>query len=60
MKKFLKAIKTVKCLDDADLLIEGVSETAENEVEEQKSRFSSMLAVALGATLLGNMLAGNR
>ena len=60
MNNFLKAIKTIKCLEDTDLLIKGISETVENEVKEQKGRFSSMLAVALGATLLGNMLAGNR
>ena len=29
MKTFLKAIKTIKYLEDIDLLIEGVSETAE-------------------------------
>ena len=51
-------MKIVKSLKEAGLLIKGVSETVENEVNEKKSRFLGMLAATLGASLLGNMLTG--
>ena len=47
-------IKTTKSLEDSGLL-KGVTETVQNEVEEQKGGFLSML---LGASLLGNILTG--
>ena len=40
------------------LLFKGVSETTQNEVKEQKGGFLSMLVGTLGASLLGNILAG--
>ena len=39
-------------------MIKGVSEIVENWIKEQKWCFLGMLAAKLGATLLGNMLAG--
>ena len=51
-------IKIVKSLEDSDLLLKGVTETGQNEVKEQKGRFLSMLSGTLGASLLGNLLAG--
>ena len=55
----MKAIlKIVKSLEDSGILLEGVSETIKNEAKYQKGRFLSMLLGALGAILLGNMLAG--
>ena len=51
-------IKTVKSLEDSGILLKGVSETVQNEAKEQKGRFFSMLLSTLGATLLGNILAG--
>ena len=45
-------LKIVRSLDDSGLLLEGVSETIENEAKEQKGRFLSMLLGALGASLL--------
>ena len=36
-------IKIVKSLDDFGLLLEGVTETVQNEVKEQKVGFVSML-----------------
>ena len=51
-------IKMVKYLEDSGLLLKGVSETIKNEAKEQKRRFLSMLFGTLGASLLGNMLAG--
>ena len=51
-------IKIVKCLEDSALLLKRVSEAIQNEAKEQKRRFISMLLDALGASLLGNILAG--
>ena len=51
-------IKIVKSLEDSGLLLKGVTETVQNEVKEQKGGFLSMLLGTLGASLLGNMLAG--
>ena len=49
-------IEIVKSLKDSDLLLEGVTETVQNEVKEQKGGFLSMLLGTLGASLLGNLL----
>ena len=38
--------------------LKEVSETVQNEAKEQKGRFLSMLLGTLGASLLGNILAG--
>ena len=51
-------IKIVKSLEDSGLLLKGVSETVQNEAKEQKGGFLSMLLGTLGASLLGNILAG--
>ena len=51
-------IKIIKSLEDSGLLLEGVSETVQNEVKGQKGGFLSMLLGTLGASLLGNLLAG--
>ena len=51
-------IKIVKFLEDSGLLLKGVSETIQNEAKEQKGGFLSMLLGTLGASLLGNILAG--
>ena len=53
-------LKIVKPLGDSGLLLKGVSETIKNEAKEQKGGFLSMLLGKLGASLLGNMLAGRR
>ena len=45
-------IRIVKSLEDSGLLMEGVSKTIQNEVNEQKRGFSSMLLGTLGASLL--------
>ena len=50
-------LKIVKSLEDSGVLLKGVSETIKNEAKEQKGGFLSMLLGALGASLLGNMLA---
>ena len=51
-------MKIVKSLEDSGLLIKGVSQTIQQEVKKQKGGFLSMLLGTLGASLLGNMLAG--
>ena len=51
-------IKIVISLEDTGLLIEGVSETVQNQAKELRGGFLSMLLGTLGASLLGNILAG--
>ena len=51
-------IKIVKSLEDSGLLFKGVSETIQNEAKEQRRGFLNMLLDTLGASLLGNVLAG--
>ena len=55
-------IKIVKSLEDSGLLLKGVTETIQNKAKEQKGEFLSKLCNnllgTLGASLLGNMLAG--
>ena len=51
-------IKIVKSPDDSGLLLEGVTESVQDEVKEQKRGFLSMLLGTLGAGLLGNLLTG--
>ena len=51
-------IKIVKSLEGSDLLVEGVTETVQNEVKEQNGRFLGMLLGTLGASLLGNLWTG--
>ena len=50
--------KIVKSYEDFGLLLEGLSETIKDEAKEQKGGFLSILSVILGASMLGNMLAG--
>ena len=49
-------IKIVKSLEDSGLFLKGVTESVQNEVEEQKGAFLSMLLGMLGASLLGDLL----
>ena len=51
-------IKIVKFLGNSRLLLKGVTETIQNEAKEQKDGFPSILLGTLGASLLGNILAG--
>ena len=51
-------MKIVRSREDSGLLLKGVSETIQNEVKQQIGGFLSMLLGILGASLLGNMLAG--
>ena len=47
-------MKTLKSLEESDLLIKDVSETIENKAKEQNGRFVGMLLGTLGASVLGN------
>ena len=51
-------IQIVKSLENSGLLLNGVTESVKNEIKEQKGGFLSMLLGTLGASLLGNLLAG--
>ena len=51
-------IKIVKLLQNSGLLLKGVMQSVQNEIKEQKGEFLSMLLGTLGASLLGNLLAG--
>ena len=42
------------------ILLKGITKTIESETKEQKGGFLGMLLDTLGASLLGNMLAGKR
>ena len=53
-------IEIVRSLEYSSLLLKTVTETVQNDVKEQKEGFLSMLLGTLGASLLGNILAGKR
>ena len=45
-------------LEESGLLIKGLSEIIKNQARKQKGRFLIMFLGTLGASLLGNLLAG--
>ena len=51
-------IKIVKSYEDSGLLLKGVIESVQNEVQKQKDEFLSMFLGTLDASLLGNLLTG--
>ena len=51
-------IKIIELLEEHNFLINGISETVKNEVNEQKGGFLSLLLRTLGASILGNLLSG--
>ena len=51
-------MKIVQALEDSNILLKGVTKTIKNKAKEQKGGFLSMLLGTLGASLLGNLLAG--
>ena len=51
-------MKIVQALEDSNILLKGFTKTIKNETIEQKGGFLSMLLGSLGASLLGNLLAG--
>ena len=53
-------IKIIEALENAGILLKGVTKTIENETKEQRGGFLSMLLGTLGANLLGNLLTGGK
>ena len=51
-------MKIAEALEDSNVLLQGVTKTIKKEIKEQKGGFLSMLLGTLGASLLGNLLAG--
>ena len=51
-------MKTVKSLQESDLLIKDVSKTIKYEAKEQIRGFLRILLGTLGTNLLGNLLTG--
>ena len=43
-------LKIVQALEDSNILLKGVTKTIENETEEQKGGYLSMLLGTLGAS----------
>ena len=54
----MNIMKIVRSFEESGLLIKGVSKTIKNETKKQKGGFLSVLLGTLGASLLGNLLAG--
>ena len=57
-REMIDIMKIVQDLEDSNFLSKGVTKTIKNEAKEQKGGFLSMLLRTLGASLLGNILAG--
>ena len=51
-------MKIIQAVEDSNILLKWVAKTIKNETKEQKGGFLSMLLGTLGASLLGNLLAG--
>ena len=52
-------MKIVQALQDSNILLKGITKMIKSKTKEQKGLFLSMLLGTLGASLLGNMSAGN-
>ena len=50
--------ENIKLLEEKGILVKGTTETTKAEAQKQKDGFLGMLLGTLGASLLGNMLAG--
>ena len=51
-------MKIVQALENSNILLKRVTKTTKDKTKEQKGGFLSMLLGTLGASLLGNLLAG--
>ena len=51
-------MKIVQAFEDSNILLKGVTKTIKNKTKEHKGGFLGMLLCTLGASLLGNILAG--
>ena len=57
-KEMSGIMEIVQAVENSNILLKEVTKTIKNETKEQKGGFLSMLLGALGASLLGNTLAG--
>ena len=57
-KEMNNIMKIIKGLEDSGILLKGITKTIEDKTKEQKDWFLEIILVTLGASLLGNMLAG--
>ena len=57
-EEMIHIMKIVQALEDSNILLNGVTKTIKNETKERKGGFLSILLGTLGASLLGNLLAG--
>ena len=53
-------MEIIKALENSGILLKGVSKAIKNETKEQTGGFLSMLLGILGASLLGNLLTGEK
>ena len=53
-----EAMKIAEAFGDSNILLKGVTKTVKNEKKNKKEGFLSILLGTLGASLLGNLLAG--
>ena len=53
-------MKIIEALENSGILLKRVTKTIENETKEQRGGFLSMLLGRLGASLLGNLLTGEK
>ena len=51
-------MKIAQAVEDSNILLKVVTKTIKDETKEKKGGFLSMLLGTLGASLLGNLLAG--
>ena len=51
-------LKIIKSLENSGVLLDGITETVKNEVEEQRGGFLSTLLNVLGSSILDNILSG--
>ena len=57
-KEMNDMMKIVQALEDSSILLKGVTKKIKNKTKEEKGGFLGKLLRTLGASLLGNMLAG--
>ena len=57
-KEMNDIMKTVKDLEDSNILLKEVTKTIKNETKKQKGGLLIILLDTLGASLLGNLLSG--
>ena len=53
-------MKISEALENSGILLKGLTKTIKNETKEQRVGFLSMLLGTLGASLLGNLLTGEK